>query len=232
MVLHWFLGLGSRLQPATKCPRNGEGQGSLERCSPWVAKRQTLLSDWTNLLDLFLWGLGGVGEIWILLGPLTRYPSYGHLSLTVTLRVGGGSYTSKRKEERKRKKVYVLEPLEIADRVFGPWEFTHKKPIQFLDTWLPNPRPQPQTQWHFNLARETSARKMETLGWEARLWGHGEQRWRRVGAGTCVPSPMALTEHLALDQAFPVLWHKLLWHQGSSDKPPCVTQESEQVSGL
>ena len=27
----------------------GEGQGSLECCNPWVAKRQTQLSDWTEL---------------------------------------------------------------------------------------------------------------------------------------------------------------------------------------
>ena len=78
-------------------------------------------------------------------------------------RVGGGSYTRKRKEERKRKMGYVLEPLEIAGFVSGPWEFARKNPMQFFDTRLPLPPAPAPNPMAFNLARETSAKK-ETLG--------------------------------------------------------------------
>ena len=34
-------------------PGDGEGQGSLEHCSPWDAKSQTQLSDWTATIFTF-----------------------------------------------------------------------------------------------------------------------------------------------------------------------------------
>ena len=40
---HWFNG-----HEFEQTPGNGEGQGSLACCSPWVAKSQTRLSHWTT----------------------------------------------------------------------------------------------------------------------------------------------------------------------------------------
>ena len=34
-------------------PGDGEGQGSLEHCSPWGVKSQTQLSDWTATIFTF-----------------------------------------------------------------------------------------------------------------------------------------------------------------------------------
>ena len=41
---HWLYGCEFRWAPGV-----GDGQGSLACCSPWVAKSQTQLSDWTEL---------------------------------------------------------------------------------------------------------------------------------------------------------------------------------------
>ena len=54
-MVGWHYWLNGREFEQT--PGDSEGQGSLECCSPWVAKRQTQLSDWTTQLkwDFTLW---------------------------------------------------------------------------------------------------------------------------------------------------------------------------------
>ena len=44
---HWLNG-----HEFEQTPGDGEGQGSLACCSPWVAERRTRLSDWTTIVDL------------------------------------------------------------------------------------------------------------------------------------------------------------------------------------